>query len=189
MSIFFLFLFGLSNCCLVLLSVGHSNHRQDQVNQIEWAEEDDDHKEEHIGFTCCPQCLITSRHRDIKVRDTQTCLVSPQALIIELWHVSYSPNEKGFPRSLESSAWKEPKMPNQRCHSWCNHNLDFCRSSDKHNPLDRPWTHHHHQYYYLWYDNMLIWIDYRHLCELTRHQCCIHTAEDQLVQADSSSFL
>lgn len=58
MKVFFLFLFGLSHGGLILLSICHGNHSQDQVNQVEWTKKDDNNEEDHVGFPSCSQCLI-----------------------------------------------------------------------------------------------------------------------------------
>lgn len=45
-----LFLPGLSNRCLVLLLVGHGYNSQDEVDQVERAQEDDQNEENHVRF-------------------------------------------------------------------------------------------------------------------------------------------
>lgn len=47
-----LFLPGLGDGCLVLFLIGHGHHSQDQVDQIEGAQEDYQHKENHVGLPC-----------------------------------------------------------------------------------------------------------------------------------------
>ena len=42
---------------LVLLLVGHGDHSQDQVHQVEGAQEDDQHEEDHVDLPCRPQGL------------------------------------------------------------------------------------------------------------------------------------
>lgn len=53
-----LLLLGLLNGRLVLLVVSHGHHGQDQVHQVKGAQEDHQHKEDHVGFSCCTQSLM-----------------------------------------------------------------------------------------------------------------------------------
>lgn len=53
-----LLLLGLLNGRLVLLVVSHGHHGQDQVHQVKRAQEDHQHKEDHVGFSCCTQSLM-----------------------------------------------------------------------------------------------------------------------------------
>ena len=57
LGVLLLLLFGLCNGGLVLLSVGHGHHGQDEADEVEGTQEDDDHEEDHVGFTCCSQRL------------------------------------------------------------------------------------------------------------------------------------
>lgn len=52
-----LLLLRLSNGGLVLLLVSHGDHSQDQVHQVEGAQEDDKHEEDHVDLPCGPQGL------------------------------------------------------------------------------------------------------------------------------------
>lgn len=53
-----LLLLGLLDGCLVLLIVSHGHHGQDQVDQVEGAQEDDQHEEDHVGFPRSSQSLM-----------------------------------------------------------------------------------------------------------------------------------
>lgn len=45
-----LFLAGLRDGRLVLLLVGHGDHGEDEVDQVERAQEDDHHEKDHVGL-------------------------------------------------------------------------------------------------------------------------------------------
>lgn len=57
-----LFLLSLLDGGLVLLVVRHGDHSQDQVDQVEGAQEDDQHKEDHIRLPSSPQGLEEEQH-------------------------------------------------------------------------------------------------------------------------------
>lgn len=52
-----LLLLGFAQRGLVLLVVRHGHHRQDEVNEVEGAQEDHHHEEEHVRFARRPQDL------------------------------------------------------------------------------------------------------------------------------------
>lgn len=65
-----LLLTGLGDRGLVLLLVGHSHHGQNEVDQVEGAQEDDHDKKHHVGLSCRAQRLwaeaavtMTTDHR------------------------------------------------------------------------------------------------------------------------------
>lgn len=58
-----LLLLGLLDGRLVLLIVRHGHHGQDQVDQVEGAQEDDQHEEDHVGLPCRAQSLTRERRR------------------------------------------------------------------------------------------------------------------------------
>ncbi|TNN30511.1 hypothetical protein EYF80_059338 [Liparis tanakae] len=68
LSVLFLLLLGLGRRGLVLLGVRHGDHGEDEVDEVERAEEDHDHEEDHVGLTSCSQRLQS----DSRVRDRQT---------------------------------------------------------------------------------------------------------------------
>ena len=52
-----LFLLFLSQGSINLLRKGHGHHRQDQIDEVEGAQEDDDHEEDHVGLASCSKGL------------------------------------------------------------------------------------------------------------------------------------
>lgn len=52
-----LLLLSLLDGGLVLLVVGHGHHSQDQVDQVKGAQEDHQHKEDHVGLASRTQSL------------------------------------------------------------------------------------------------------------------------------------
>lgn len=56
-----LLLLRLLNGRLVLLVISHGHHGQDQVDQVKGAQEDHQHEEDHVGFSCCTQSLMDPR--------------------------------------------------------------------------------------------------------------------------------
>jgi len=75
LSVLFLLLLGLGRGGLVLLGVRHGNHGEDEVDEVERAEEDHNHEEDHVGFTSCSQCLQSDRW----VRDRQVTYMQVRA--------------------------------------------------------------------------------------------------------------
>lgn len=60
----FLFFYGLSLRRLILLIVSHSHHGQDEVDEVKGTQEDNHHKEQHVGLTRRPQDLYWDQKRN-----------------------------------------------------------------------------------------------------------------------------
>lgn len=60
--VLFLLLFSFRYGGFVLLRVRHRHHGQDQIDEVERAQKDDDHEEDHVGLPGGPEGLKYSRH-------------------------------------------------------------------------------------------------------------------------------
>lgn len=89
--ILLLLLLGLLDGGLALLLISHGHYSQDQVDQVEGAKENHQHKEYHVGFARSPQCL----GRGNKSREKLVIFRLPRSFLfnIVIFHSATRKNE------------------------------------------------------------------------------------------------